>query len=425
MLRLIWLGRLKDCADLPAQAAFGQYQDRHTQLCASRALIETGDDALKRRYAAYICQNCGTLPKPVVWEAVDGLFPHQLGVDDLLSILSRVDATDRGDGLGFEWYGPRLVERVESPAELERLLTGLLGRLGGSSGGLYRPLDSSENAYFPGIAAAAHRVLARCSEHQASTAAIDAALRLGEHRQFRNSAQKAVNDLGEELHRNAARRRFAFWRAADRLTLRGRSIQSIWEMEVLGYSPGLLTEDVEWLLADAPTRTAEHERRLAIDGAMTIWRRSNGSADLLARIEAAARTDPSMSQVYNEWTQPQAPSPELRKSERELRKAQRRNAIAQAKRDKSWIDFVNQLREGPEPLRQFRPTSSEGADSRLFHLWQLLKAALGNRPQFAIDTVAPLEPMLGAELARVEHDGIRRSETRSVISTAWASPGSP
>jgi hypothetical protein len=177
-------------------------------------------------------------------------------------------------------------------------------------------------------------------------------------------------------------------------------------MEVMGYAPGLLIEDVEWLLADAPTRTAEHERRLAIDAAMMMWRRSNGSADLLARIESVAHTDPSMSQVYNEWTQPQAPSPELRKSERELRKAQRRNAIAEAKRDKSWIDFVNQLREGPEPLSQFRPTSSEGADRRLFHLWQLLRAALGNRPQFAIDTLAPLEPILGAELARVVHDGI-------------------
>jgi hypothetical protein len=408
-LRLIWLGDLKDCADLAMEAAFA-HPDEHTQSCAGRALMAAGDDAAKQRYAAYIRDNCAGLPSSVVWDAVDGLFPRHLDVDTLLSILSRADITDRGSGLGFQWHGPRLIERVESCTELERLLAGLLQQLGGTVGNLDYPLDDREEAYFPAIAAAGHRLLARSPEHDAPTIAIDAALRLRQHRRARTSLREATGDLVAELHRTPARRRLAFWRAAERFTanpnLQGRAIESVWVMELLGYSPGLLIEDLDWLLADAPTRTAEHQRRLAMDAAMTIWRRNGSSADLLARIEAVARADTVMAQAYDAWIRPPAPSAELRRSERELRMAQRRNAIAQARRDRSWSDFVAELRQHPERLRRLRPTDSEGVDSRLFHLWHLLNAALGSQARYAIETVAPLEPMLGAELAGAVRDGI-------------------
>jgi hypothetical protein len=49
LLRLIWLGELRNCADL-AEAAFGAYPDRHTRSVAGRALATVGGEGAKRWY---------------------------------------------------------------------------------------------------------------------------------------------------------------------------------------------------------------------------------------------------------------------------------------------------------------------------------------------------------------------------------------
>jgi hypothetical protein len=99
LLRLIWLGELRNCADL-AEAAFGAYPDRHTRIVAGRALTTAGDAAAKRRYVEFIKDNCEALPNIFVWDAIDGLFPHFLDVDDLLGIYPQSILPTRTEGLG-------------------------------------------------------------------------------------------------------------------------------------------------------------------------------------------------------------------------------------------------------------------------------------------------------------------------------------
>ena len=406
LLRLIWLGSLKDCADLATDAAFGAYPDRHTRIVAGRALAATGDEATKQRYAEFIKANRAALPNILVWNAIDDLFPKFLSVDDLLAILANIDVTDNDGGIGFEWQSPDLVTRLNSSSDLERLLSGLLERLGGETGGLG---SKREEAYCSAIAAAASRLLERCSDQEAPVLAIDAVLRLGEHR--RNiRARRKVNDVGAELHRTAARRHLAFWRAVERLNghpmLGGRLIDSPWEMNILGYSPRLSIEDLDWLLADGPGRVHANERQLAVNAAMRIWRETGEPAALLARIEAVARADAVMTEALESWTRPRPRSALEIQLEQECKETQDRMAAEQAAGDQSWIDFLANLRGNPKQLRQLRPPSAQGVDTRLYHLWVLLSESVNASVGYAIDSVAPLEPMLGPELTAAVRDGL-------------------
>lgn len=52
------------------------------------------------------------------------------------------------------------------------------------------------------------------------------------------------------------------------------------------------------------------------------------------------------------------------------------------------------------------PATAEGIDARLYHVWRLLSAATNHDSRYAIDSVAPLEPMLGAELAVEVRDAL-------------------
>jgi len=404
LLQLIWLGVLKDCADLAADAAFGAYPDRHTRIAAGRALAATGDEAIKQRYTEFIKANRAALPNILVWNAIDDLFPKFLGVDDLLAILANIDITDNDGGIGFEWQSPDLVNRLNSSSDLERLLSGLLEQLGGEASGLGSIPDKRESA----IAAAAYRLLECCSDQEAPVLAIDAVLRLGEHRRNIRARDK-VYDVGAELHRTAARRRMAFWRAAERLKvhrmLSGRLINSPWEMYILGYSPRLSIEDLDWLLADGPGRENANERQLAVNAAMKIWRETGEPAALFARIEAVARTDAVMSEAFTAWTRPRTRSALEIEQERECKETQDRMAVEQAACEQSWIDFLANLRGNPEQLRQLRPPSAAGVYPRLYYLWQVLSASV-NASKYAIDSAAPLEPILGPELTAAVRDGL-------------------
>jgi hypothetical protein len=404
LLRLIWLGGIKECADLAEAAVLGSGSNGRLAVFAGRAMMTTADDAARKRYAAFVKTNCATLSTTVVWDALEEMVPLHLGVDDLLTILSSVDVTDRDDGLGLDWHGPKLVERINSRSELERLLLGLLTQLGGIPAAGDRDETAQEKAYFPMIAAAAQKLLELCPDNEAAVAALDAAVRIGE---TSRAARRKCGDLTAELQKSAARRRLAFWRFAERLAghrmLGGRPIDSAWDLQMLGFPISFEVEDIDWLLADAPTRELPNERQLAINTAMMIRRDEKLPDDVLERVRAVVAADTAMTAALNSWIKPPPKPAEYAKSEKRFKESQRRNVVERAAQDKSWLDFAAELRADPTLMRKLRPTTPEGVDGKLFHLWDLLSRAVDSDHRYAIETVEPLKPMIGADAT----DGFR------------------
>jgi hypothetical protein len=403
LLRIIWLGEIKDLADIATKLALGSIVNRRTSIAAGRAVMAAGDETQKKQYADFVKANCAALPETAVWDALDKLFPDCLSVADFLYILSRVDVTASDGGLGLDWHGPKLLERMNTPAALESALTGLLSQLGGTVAADDRKISKREQVYLSLIAAAAHRLLELSPVDQAPSAAIAAAAaRLGESgRRSRSSTRKTTSDVNDELQRSAARRRLAFWGVAERLAghhlLGSRPIESLWDMQMLGWSVDLSVDDIDWLLKDGPTREAEHERQLAINTAMTIWRNASSPDGLRDRIAAVAKLDPVMSATLDTWIKPQQTSGDLAKRQKEIEQLQRRNALERAKLDQSWVDFTANVRSNPSEIGNLQPTTERGADSKLFHLWHLLSQTADAERRYALDSVAPLEPMIGRE----------------------------
>lgn len=356
-----------------------------------------------------IKENCETLANTVVWEAIDGLFPQFLNVDDLLGILTEVVIADADGGLSFQWLSPGLVDRLSARVDLERLLRGLLDQLGDDPGDIGHIPEKREEAYFAAIAATACRLLDVCGADEAPTDTIDAALQLGVRRRYGTSMHE-MRDIAAELHRSGARRRLAFWRAAEQLSghrrVEGQLIEHPRWMEFLGYLPGLQLEDTEWLLTDAAGRAVENERRLAINAAMQLWRQAGSPADLLTEIEQAARSDAAMQAAYDAWLNPPPRPPELVTHEQEMNAIRTQAEAENVARDRSWLEFIDSLRKDPNQLRQVRPPSGGGVDASLYNLWQLLSQTVDGSTRYAIDSIAPLEPMLGPEVAAELRDAL-------------------
>jgi len=410
LLRLILLGRIAPCADLATGKAMAADTSRRHRQLAGQAMIAVADTAAKRRYGEFVLSHLKELPNGVIWDAVEGLFPTQLSPAELLTITGSIDLTDTDGGLGFEWQGAELVGRLQSRADIEQVLQGLLTQLGGRAGSLGGPPNKRDDAFFPAIAVLACKLLTQRPSEQAPTLAVDAALRLGRERPSNLTSWQPVRELPALLLATAERRRAAFWQAAKRFgnhpALQGRAFERLYQMQMLGWVPGLRLQDVDWLLSDGASRDVASERRLAVNAALDAARYPDASAEVLARIREEAGRDPEMAAAFLSATTPRTPGAEETQSLAELEEVQRSNAAAQEERECGWREFVARLRADPLQLRNLLPPSEQGADPRLINLWKLLDLADRKRNRYAIDTVSAVEPIFGTELSKEFRDAM-------------------
>jgi hypothetical protein len=330
MLRIIWLGPLADCAQL-AEQALRTYAERYTRIIAGRAICAAGDAAMKMRYASFVSASCATLPNTITIEAIDALFPTVIGVADLLALLACIDVTDADGGLSIEWQLPGWIDRVTDRAALEALLRGMLDGLGPEARDIGQLPNKRDETYLIGLASAAYRLLAEfCADGEAPTDAIDAAMRIGIAFRYGRHSIREIKDVGAELRRTAARRRLALWRVAEQRNghpwLHGQPAQNLMQIEFFGFPLCLQLEDAAWLLDDASVRTAENERRLAINASMTLWRGAGEPTDLLARIERVAQPDRVLLGDYRAWITPRTMSAEEAAQEQHWKEISARRA---------------------------------------------------------------------------------------------------
>ncbi len=404
LLRIISLGEIKECAEIAREVAFGNQSDRRFRILAARALGATADELTKARYAQFVLSHLKEFPNAVIWDAVDQFFPAHMTADDLLRITAETDITDRDNALGFEWEGPKIVERLKSESDIEHLLRGLLSQLGGRAGSIRHHADKREDALFPAIATLACQLLESSSVDAAPALVIEAALRLGQdHQRSTMTAWKHAKELPGLLLSTPPRRRAVFWEAATRLgdhpALSGQPLEAPYQMRLLGCSPRLTTDDLDWLLIDGPERPSPSQRRLAINAALDLYHTAGKPPEMLERIRAVAAAEPAMHEAFEAATTPRSRTAEEEALESEINELQRRNAEQRAEQDRGWSDFIADLRKKPEQLRGLRPVTDTGADTRLVNLWKLLIEANHGGNRYAIETLASVEPLLGAPLA--------------------------
>jgi hypothetical protein len=409
LLQLIWLGEIEACSDLAIEAAYAAGASRIVVILAGRALMVSAPDAEKKRYAAHIKAKAATLPITAVWDGVDKLFPATLPPADFIAVLNSVDLSD-GDSIGgLETDGAAWAQRLAQRDDLVALIEALDAKVARPYGDIHSVDDNDDRQILPIMVSAARRLLEVVGADEAPDAAIDALLRIGGDSRGYDSERNERTVLAKAMHCSSGRRRAAFWRAAHRLKnakYLTDGLDSVWKMQHFGYEPGLVTEDADWLLADAPQRKEASERALGIDGAMWVWRATGKDENLLQRVRAVAGADAKLKGVIDAWTVERASSPEMVELEKRQEEMKRQDRLRKDKVSKSWKTFIGSLRDKPDQLRKLRPVTSDTVDRRLHDVWQLLSSADRGRSRYAIDTADALKPLLGAAAAQAVEDAL-------------------
>ena len=414
VLRLIWLGKLNRCIDIVESASFGQDTDFYTMIFAGRALLAIGNIHQQESYASYIKKNCQAIPPAVVWEAVESLFPTLINVEDLLAILNVVPLGDgEGGGFNLEWHGGELVAKLTNVTDLTTLVEGLLDLLGHEPN--YPDLDNNSSKFVQfaaSLSTAAERLLILSPPNIAPTAAIDAVFRLGDvdldwpprHRNDGNSATLQLNIT-------PARRRATFWRAVEhfgnRNSIVDRPSLDIYQLRRLGWPPGLLVDDIDWLLIDAPLRAHASERKLVITVALSLCPTiEEQRKEFVARIADVAAKDGDMLEIFTEKMKPWIKSAKEIELEEKNAEATRVNEERRRQQIQSWIDFISELSTTPTRLYDLAPATREEVDNRIYNLWLLLRQSIRGSSNYAIVSIAPIAEILGQEVTKAFAAGL-------------------
>lgn len=400
ILLLIYLGEISEGAELAREAAFGRFTDRYTPIYAGRAMTAVGTATDKADYVAYLLANADALSPILVWDALEALFPASVTVDQAVALIDRIRNRRRDGGLGLNYYGTRLAENVTDRDQANALVTAIIARQrltleddDDGAGGA-----QADEPWLEMLEVAATRLLTLSPADDAPSAAIDAALRIGESRRSRGRlTRRGERDLIDLLRQSPTRRQAATWRGVALLRAQheGTPIIDPWQLRLVGLDLRLGTADLPWLIDAIARAPVEDDARFAANAALTIWRQDGEDLDLLAAIKAVAEGRPGVVALIERWFTPREPSAEMERYEREHRKHKSESSVRQAKADASWVDLADRLRADPDQLRHLPPPTEAGTDYRLFHLWRLLEGLGDNRSRHAIKDLSPLVPLLG------------------------------
>jgi hypothetical protein len=350
----------------------------------------------------------------VVWEGLGSVFPDYLSIADFVRIL-RFLAAGEDRSHHFDWRGKQLVERVKSRTQLKELTEALLPPTreedeAAESGIAPRP---RENKFRPLLQAAASSLLKLLPVRSIDPVVVDAAIQIAaDHYTGRRYDDDEFRPM---LQASPERRRIGLWRAVELLEGHRRlmkiGLSSIWQLDIVGWSAGLCEEDLPWLIEDVNTGDTPLKRRLALDGLFSLWREMGKPDDLLARIQEAAEKDQVTTELLEAWLQPPKQGPEENEHLLEMARMRKEHEEEEAQRDKSWFDFIDDLRANPEQLRTPPPNLKSGfVDSRIYGLWQLLYAASEERTGWAIDDLGVLAEVLGQKATE---------EAKSALISFW------
>ena len=370
LLYLIEAGRIVECADI----AYGVVRDVQAsaveRLIAVDAMLAIKDPRLAD-ITSEVAASAGPWPQDIAWGVVQRLFPHDLSIEQLSQILSRLKEGRRSvDRLN--WELPRLIFDAElDPPSLEVLRDGLVELV--STGLRWREDWPHITSDQPHLSAALAATCAQGLKRNKSDAWLHAsvlALRLQPDRRGNNDPHKALHErLGDLVADDNAR---LFW-TADSFVQSLHAIAEPWKRlaEVIlpdGPVELRVERDPHWIKEAFGDRARSTETRaLLLEAAMRLSPDPQNWRDRVSALKPLVEDQPSLIAAIDKFLKPSKFRREQKRRKQAAAKRQKQQERREAKAKASWIQFRREVAERPDSA-----LSSERSWNTAWHLWHAM-----------------------------------------------------
>jgi hypothetical protein len=393
LIKCILYGRMTSLSDIALEAATEFVDDSLASVFGGRAVLELAQ-ANVDQYLDFVRRDYQKLDAIMVWEVAEAHYPGKLTASDIAAFTDTLD--EPSAEMYFERFLKSLDSKVVPLTDLLEVLERLLKRA---------PLMADEETWHTkddDLRALA----ALCSTlySKLGSSCVPPLLSRGYLVASKYEGRRIEETLRRAANESAVRRRALFWAAADEVandpTRKGQRAEDLWGFRRLQYLPPLPPEDLDWLLEDALDRRDPSDRKLAASGAMRLVASASNDERLLAQLRAAAPSVPEIADQLERWERPHVKTAEEMETDAEIARLDQRNREARAENDQGWQDFIQQIRASPEQLRDVAPLHENGSmDARVYNLWALLSRSRKHRDHYAINSLEPLQPLVGDKAA--------------------------
>lgn len=407
LLRLIWVGQLRELGDIALQAIKASKREYERSI-AARALLEIATDEQRSDLASFLVKRARTFPARAMAPAIQVVFPRALDLDGLEQIIRKhprqtKEMIHSGINYGLEQLAEDLpLERLEGFAlTLAKLINQKPwvdkhgGRLSRKHGDLLSPL-----------ALACSRIVRLASggavSKEIASTIRNAAQQIGYHG-YDYQTEKSRKALSSELQNNRIVNKQLFDLCLEE---HGQNGDAAWRF-FNGFfdEPWTVAIDDFDLFLDGLKIEGNEARALCLlNTCFGIAYTSDHKIELLGKIDTAIEGRNALEAALHVLKNP--PPRKIEKWEREHNRRMREIKKKQDRREKrnkqSWIDFRDRLRKDPSVLR------SEAPFGTLYDIqrWLTFEQRYANRDEQNWDG---FEQAFGLEVASAAEDALAQS----------------
>jgi hypothetical protein len=372
LLKLIWLGAIRDCADIASSALMDASLGTYARTIAARALGECKKTEELRRAAKDMFARPNLWPDRIVYTIADELFPDVISTRQLEKLLRRTQEPTRTVG-GFSWTLYNLVDRLKPESIAATSLRDLLAKLiweGRNIQSEWHRLTSKVSYLTPALAKLCVRQLK--SVGKTSPALIRASVIARRFHGDNVVGREEIAELTKQYFNIPRIREATFWadyEVLESLTKADRGI-TLYQIQRDGLISAVQSSDWKWLLLGLK-KPNSGAREVALRGLLDVWLLRGRSDNDLKQLKRAAHSDARLSQILIEQTTPHPPNRDLERMEREHQRYIAQQKVEQEQVEQSWVDWKHKAEA--DPAACFCPARAENS------MWVLLKW-LGQQP---------------------------------------------
>lgn len=399
LLRLIWQGAIKECADIAQGAARNIDYSPSDRIAATRALVACECDQILREIAESILGEPDQWPDRVVHAVASDLFPKFISAGELIALVERT--REPGDvGGGFAWALREVATAVDpwsdAGVQLREKLSDLIWRGRHETQEWYQ-IKGRFDYVAPALALLCDRQLSTDKDqrdHDLIRACVIA-------KRFSNPATGAAEEIGK-LSRyfgdGSALRELVFWTELalmDELCPHEDDQHRLYQSEHDGVVGHLTETDRVWLEVALIDKSEPQHRVIALRALIHLWAvrgRKKVEGDFLCE---EVRDDVGLTEIVSRFTAPVESSTVLKKIERDNRRRRHIQEGREQQRLANWTRWREELLESPATA--FGPDKIRGTINNLYN-W--LNAREGGRRYYNVWNQDALALAFGTDIAK-------------------------
>ena len=385
LLELIWMGPIRDCADLALSVATDFEAIPDHRVVAIQALARCGRHDEVRAIATHMVADTASWPARVIHGVAEDLFPSIIGVDELIALIVQ---TPEPSGLhlgGFEWHMRAIAGSVAPLSDVAIALRDRLADLVWQERTEpVRPHRASGRfAYLsPALAKLCVRQLTG-SPTAPSSGLIHACVIASRFGENVTDVEKSIAGLRAHCRTVGKWREEAFWAElafVDGIVSGDEGWRRLYHASRDGLTGPLTEADRIWLWAALTDRSRPERRAVTLHAVIDLWRHAGQAEAQLEDIRNRVEDDRNLVALLEQQTAP--PPPELTAKWAEEDEASRRQCEEEAEEEKRWRDDEEEL------CRELRARADEmfspdNRDATLYRLyaWLRTRPGIGGPPE--------------------------------------------